>query len=297
MQGDSVYFPSPFVQLRMSLGAWNHMASLAGGWQSTCSYAILLVVAGLLKAVFGYSLSQIVFLWALLFGAWLSAYALARRLGALPIAAAIAAWFYAINPWSEQFYAYNYQLQVLAALVPLVGIWLLNVDRGPSGRLPLKAFVVGAIPASALGVNPALIALAFFCIVPFVPLSLVLARRPLRVLVECAIALFAAIAGSLWWLVPVVWADLHTVVTAQLSADAWSWVTAHSSLLDNLRFTPTWWWQSDYVPYKDLIEGNPFLYAAQFIGIALMLAALALARDQHTLFVIRYCALVVLCAL
>lgn len=297
MQGDSVYFPSPFVQLQSSIAAWNHSASLVGGWQSTCSYAMLLVVAGLLQVAFGYDLSQIVLLWALIFGSWFAAYALARRLGALPIAAAIAAWFYAVNPWSEQFYAYNYQLEVLAILVPLVGIWILNVDQQPRGRLSFKAFLVGAIPASLFGVNPALIALALVCVVPFVPLSLALSHRRKYVAVECALALVAGIAGSLWWLIPVAWADVHSVVTAQLSPDAWSWVTAHSSLLNNFRFTPTWWWRSDYVPYMNAIDGNPVLYGSQFVGIALMLIALVVVRDPRARFITRYCGLIVLLAL
>ena len=177
MGGDSVFFPSPFVQITTSLAAWNHVASLTGNYAPTCTYFFLLIVSGALHVIFGYSLSQIVLLWGLIFGAWLAAYSLARKLGVSSTAAAISAWLYAVNPWSEQFYVYNYQLEVLEMFVPLIAVWLIDAGSGDPKKLVAKIALFSAVPASVFGINPAVIALALFAIVPLVPLAIIVTRR------------------------------------------------------------------------------------------------------------------------
>ena len=215
MQGDSVYFPSPLVQLQTSLSIWNHTASLVGSYSQTCSYALILVINAALQAIGGYSFGQILFLELLVVGSWIAAFMLARRLGASGWASAAAAWFYAVNPWTEQFYAYNYQLEILAICVPLWVLWLIDVERLGTKRLIMYATLFAAVPASTFGINPALIAIALFSIVPAIPFAIIVNGDGKKTIISFLLTIPFMFLGALWWLVPMVWTDLHSVLTAQ----------------------------------------------------------------------------------
>ena len=292
--GDNYWQYRPLHAMLRSFAGWNHFINVAGA-RSVGPYALpWLVPAALLSAAGGESFAQIAML-ALMRGfAWTGAYALCRALGASRPASFVAAWALLLNP-----YVHTMTLSapvfdwLLACFVWIARI--ATIAARDARKRPAATFSLAAIAAAALlfvAQNPGLIVLAAIGIFSFFALGLLIAKDRAAYARWTALTAAAMLAASLWWLVPAANYYLGSTVTANTNTTDYSWVVRNSSLLNNLRFMPTWSWAySTYFTYARTFDSNAITYASSFLLALLLGVGLATARGRKAA-VARYCTLV-----
>jgi hypothetical protein len=291
--GDNYWQYRPFHALLRSFAGWNHFINVAGA-RSVGPYALpWLLPAALLGAVGGESFAQIAMLALVRAFEWTGAYALCRSLGASRAASFVAAWAFLLNP-------YAHTMTISAPVFDwLLGcmVWIARiavVAAGDAQRRPSATFSLAAIAAAALlfvAQNPGLIVLAAIAIVVLFGLGGLVARDRAAYARWAAVTIATMLAASLWWLVPAANYYLGSTVTANTDATDYGWVVRNSSLLNNLRFIPTWSWNfSTYFTYARAFDSNLVTYASSFSLALLLGIGLATARGRKAA-IARYCAI------
>jgi hypothetical protein len=292
--GDNYWQYRPFHALLRSFAGWNHFVNVAGA-RSVGPYALpWLLLAALLSAAGGESFAQIAMLALLRVLAWTGAYALCRALGASRTASLVAAWALLLNPYVLTMTIGSPVLEwLLACFVWIAGIAV--VAARDARKRPAATFSLAAMAAAVLlfvAQNPGLIVLAALGSFSFFALGLLVAKDRAAYARWTALTAAAMLAASLWWLVPAANYYLGSTITADTNTTDYSWVVRNSSLLNNLRFIPTWsWTYSTYFTYARAFDSNAITYASSFSLALLLGIGLATARGRKAA-VARYCTLV-----
>jgi hypothetical protein len=265
----------PFVGLAKSFFAWGTLDNPFGSFGSP-AFATYFLIYGALSSIGSVALTQIFFFWLFMAVAWCGTFALCRRLQLSFPAAALAAWTFVLNP-AEQFWQPFLTADAYAAVLPWV-LWALHKAAfEPETRRAICAgFAVAVfLEISWLGATPQLL---FELVLVTIAWALFVGRTAAagyarwigQTTVLCAIA-------ASWWIVPVLFMLFGNRVTHATSAPSVTWAFANSSLLNNLRFIPMWFWLYPYYnPYAHGYDANAMIYAAGFWGAVMLAIGLSL---------------------
>src|SRR4029077_8470532 len=103
-------------------------------------------------------------------------------------------------------------------------------------------------------------------------------------------ALLVTVA-ALWWVIPNAVSYVGVAITHTADPMSVAWTFARASLLNELRFTPMWFWQyPEYNPWATELDRNALFYAAAFVPALGLALALLLARGR-AVGVVRFLAL------
>jgi len=297
--GDNYWQYRPLHALLRGAAAWNHFDAVAGS-RSVAFYGIpWLLLSAAFTAVGGESFSQIAMLWLMRTAQWTGAYLLCRELRATRWASLGAAWALLLNPYVHTITVANPSLEWLLATfvwIALLSVKAATVHRFRSWATFWLATVAGAIFLFAAQ-NPGLILLCAIATPALLGLGGVVARDRRAYGRWATFGAAAMLATALWWIVPAANFYLGSTVTADTKLADVNWVVRDSSLLNNLRFIPTWSWAfPTYFPYARAFDANAVTYVSSYTLATLLAIGLAVARGRKAA-VARYGALVALAML
>jgi hypothetical protein len=291
--------PPPFDPtnlLRKTALAWDHVVSYYGSVDGLFSIVPYLAVETVLEAVAGLSRGQALLFVLPVMLSWLGAYRCARSIGSTRLAAFVAAWVYAFIPIRQQTIGVYLSAEACAAALPWIFSWAMTAARDPQRRRIATVWLasISCAALAVVAVTPQLLVASVLGLAAWVALCAASAPDRLGYLRWAGIATGIAVATSLWWLVPDAASYLGITVLHTTDPSAVAWTFARASLLNELRFCPTWVWQyPEYNPWAVAFDRTPWLYASGFVAYAGVSIALMAGRGQR-LFLARWCALIAL---
>ncbi|HXW76477.1 MAG TPA: alpha-(1-_3)-arabinofuranosyltransferase family protein, partial [Candidatus Eremiobacteraceae bacterium] len=271
---------------------WSDYRSYFGSVDACFSWLPYRLVEWAMYAAFGASYGQ-----ALVFGAaviisWLGGFACARALGVSEAGSFVTAWLYAFNPARQSMFGLFATGEVCAALLPWVLYWIVVAAHEPQRRAKATFAIAGLSFAAlvVLAVTPQLLAAVLLAAV--IAAAYFLARSPDRAaFASWAGATFAfVVAAGSWWLVPDAISYLGAPIAHAVAASSVAWTFARASLLNELRFCATWFWQyPEYNPWAVEFERNPWFYVSGFAPVACAVAALIVCTGERLRFARFFC--------
>ncbi|HEX5275344.1 MAG TPA: alpha-(1-_3)-arabinofuranosyltransferase family protein [Candidatus Rubrimentiphilum sp.] len=285
-QGDNPPLITPGIWFLKALGAWSVYNTYFGQVDGSFTFFPFMLLWWPADQILGASLGQIATHFVLIAAAWTGAYFLVRIFGATAAAAAIGAWLYTINPFTQLVFGNVLTLAVFFALLPwmatlLAGAALFPARRG-TARLWLTIFAFAAIPI--LGVTPSLVFQITAGAVMLAGLCWLLAADR-RIFLRWALYTGGAmILAALWWAIPDVLSFVGATIPHPTALSDLTWTYARASLLNDLRFLYTWLWAlPEYYPVAPAYDANLISYAAGFLAIAIATVGLIVLNGRSLL--------------
>jgi len=288
-QTDLGVLVDPVNDARGCFSVWSHISGI-GQLNACFGFVPALLAYAAMNHAFGVSLGIEITFWIMAAFAWLGAFRLGRALEMTPLASFIVAWAYEFFPEHQHFIGKLPTFEVAAALIPWLFylLWIAR-NREARPRALLGIAVVAAIPAAILTINPQLlIEILLGCLV-----WLVFAARfppvPDKYFPWVGRGLLVVLFVSLWWAIPGGSAYFlgHAIRSTDPMANAWTF--ARASLLNELRFNPSWGWvYREYYPYAPEFERNLLFYATCYVLPFGLIAALLTTRGR-VLGIVRFC--------
>ena len=273
----------PWLEFEQCVRPWNYTQSYLGQASWCFAWAPALFVRAALASTIGAPAGQVLMLVLPYAFAVVGAFFCARVLGLSPLASAVVAIVYTLNPYVQAITALNVSAPIFSAIFAWTcGLFLLAAKQPQRRRFALVTLAaIFAFALELVVIMPHLLVEALFGWAVWLGVSLWLCddrSAYVRWLLACIPALVAA---SLWWLVPsvVALASAQNVHPLQVTQNAWTF--AFSSLLNVMRLDPFWQWMyADYFPSAPAYDANPFAYAAGFALLFGLIAALAVVRGR-----------------
>jgi len=269
------------TMLRKCVTVWNHVHSFIGSVDNCFSWTPYYALLAFLEHLFGPSYGQALMFTLPVLASWLGAYKCVEVLGAPPPAAFAAAWVYAFNPARQSMIGMFSTGDVCAAVLPWVFFWIMQAALSAASR----RYIAAALTTLSFGI------LVILAITPQLLVALLLGA-----LIWTGFASKFALDGpafwrwvggtaalitvaSLWWVVPNIVSYMGVLITHQTDPLSLAWTFARASLLNELRFCATWFWQyPEYNPWAVGFDKNWLLYATGFVPAAGLGVALILTR-------------------
>ncbi|MBV8149714.1 MAG: DUF3367 domain-containing protein, partial [Candidatus Eremiobacteraeota bacterium] len=272
------YIPeyAPLIAFEKTFFAWNETTSPFGGFGSPVFATYFLFFGAL--AIFGVGFAQTLFSWLLMATAWIGMYSLSRGLTLRPLAAFMAAWTYTLSPVAQFLPTFTTGFEFFAALP-----WVLWSAHRSAVHASSRRTVAAILIAASFLVLPWIAAtpqLFFELVLVATAWCIFLLPRATRgffawVLVTASTCVIAAS----WWLVPVFFALFGNQVTKTSMIENPAFAFANSSLLNNLRFIPQWFWSyPNIIPYARGYDHNIAVYTAGFWSAIVICIGLLLAK-------------------
>ncbi len=264
--------------------AWNNVHAFVGSVDNCFSWTPHYALQAVLQRMLGVSLGQAAIFIIPVILSWVGAYKCTRCLGLSEFASFAAAWVYTFIPARQSMVGVFATGEVCAALLPWIFYWVLLAAIAPRRRayaaaaLTTLAFAVLCI----LAITPQLLVslLAGLIVWLFFAASRADDRRSFWNWAATA-AIYATLA-SLWWIVPNALSYMGVAITHSADPLAVAWTFARASLLNEIRFLPSWFWQyPEYNPWAVEADNNAVLYASTLVPAAGLCAALIAARGRQ----------------
>lgn len=267
-------------QVGQCIAPWGFTQSYLGQANTCFTWAPYLTVLASLQSIFGDAAGQaITLVLPLLFG-WMGTYVLLRRLGVAIAAAFAAAWLYVLNPYTQTLIGVNVTALVFAALLPWLA-WLIVRASDPAQRrgVRITLFVLCAFVVSLLAITPQFVVELAIMLLPWVLIGVVLTPERRAYLMWALKTLPWLVLGAIWWIVPVALAIEGAKIARPTNPQSTAWSAVNASLLNNLRFNPTWLWLHDtYFPFAQWYDHFVPTYVAGFALAALAVLGLFFLR-------------------
>ena len=286
-QDDSPPMLTPGIWFAKSLGGWSNYNAFFGQVDGEFTFLPYMIVWWLADRVFGAGLGQVVMIFLVAAAAWAGAYKLVRALGVSVVGAAVGAWLYVINPFTQIVFGHQLTEGIFFALLAWLGALLVTAAVDPTRRSGSRLWLTGMAFAllPTIGVTPVLVfqmALSFVVLAALCTIFTPDRHAFPRWAAGCGGLMAAA---SLWWVVPDALSFVGASVPHPTSLSALDWIYAQSSLLNNLRFLYTWLWgPPEYYPVARGYDADPLTYGAGFFAVAISAAGLIVLRGRALLF-------------
>lgn len=261
---------------------WIWSGSNLGGPSQIIPQLPWAAVVGIVRLVGGEpELSQRLWFTGLVIGAALSMFGLLAVLRVGPVAAAIGAAVYMLNPYVTSVVEIN--SVYIAALGMLAGMPAVLLASG-TGRIPRRMGVLLiALAAPMFGyvdLNPPLVGmvLATMLAAPLLAGWLEGKEAALRTLQTLLIAIPFLVAASLYWILPTVLSNPVSTGAQLASVSSWSWTESRSTIANAFWLNTTWAWAfPEYYSFAQPYDALT-LSVLKFALPALAFCGLALGR-------------------
>jgi hypothetical protein len=290
------YIPeyAPWQAVTKTFFSWSDIASPFGSFDAP-AFTTYFLLYSFLSVLVGIGGSQIVIFWLFMAVMWIGAFVFCRSLGLGLLAATLAAWAYVFNPVA-QFMPTFTTGSALASLLPWI-FWMIYkgaTDEKARGTITAFAAAVALLALPFLAATPQL--LFELLLLTFAWAAFLYRRAAQGFLGWLWTSISLSVIAAGWWIVPLLFALVGNATTkSQQIADP-SWSFANSSLLNNLRFIPEWFWVYPfYIPYANGYDHNVAVYAAGFWGIAVVCAGLTFVRGPRASLLRYLAAMTVVC--
>lgn len=286
-QGDNPPLITPGIWFIKALGAWSNYNAYFGQIDGSYTFVPFMIVWWTADHLFGGSFGQTATHYLVVAAAWGGAYRFARALGVRVAAAAIGAWLYAVNPFTQLVFGPTLTEGIFFGIIAWVAVWAATAACAParrrSARLWLSLLAFAAMPA--LGPTPGLVfQMALGSVVLIAGLLLVCKDGRDFVRWAMVTALYM-IAASLWWVVPDAVSFMGVTIPHPTALSDLSWTYARSSLLNNLRFLYTWLWlYPEYYPFAAAYDHNVLTYVSGFFAVFAAATGLIVLRGARLAF-------------
>lgn len=230
------------------------------------------------------ALAQRLWLSLLVAGVILAAAALLRALGVSPLAGAIGAIFYLLNPFTLSSVGINDVW--LTAMVLLPALLAVVIAYAKGSFMLWQATVALVVTAPFVGfayANPPLVgmlAVAFALSPPLARLHLgrLGGRRALHAVL---VGGFALVAASAYWLVPAKIAAASVASGTLSSISSWGFTEIRSTIANGLWLNDTWGWHyAAYYPYAAQFAHFPLVLVRALVPVAAF-SVLTIAKPRH----------------
>lgn len=221
------------------------------------------------------ALAQRLWLSLLVAGVILAAAALLRSLGVSPLAGAIGAIFYLLNPFTLSSVGINDVWLVAMVLLPALCAVVIAYAKGSFTLWQATAALVVAAPFVGFAyANPPLVGMlaVAFVLSPLLArlhLGRLGGRRALHVVVVGGLVL---IAGSAYWLIPAKIAVADVASGTLSSISSWGFTELRSTIANGLWLNDTWGWHyAAYYPYAAQFARFPLVLVRVLVPVAAFL--------------------------
>jgi hypothetical protein len=290
-QGDRSPILDPLNEAAKCNTAWTDHLAYVGQADASFGFVPYFLIYALFMAVFGASYGQVLVAALCLAVSWLGAFRCCRALGISAPMSCIAAWAYTLNPSRQNYLLILPSFDIMAAVIPwLFYLMLIAAQDQRRARastlwIALIATLVGALLAT---VPQLILEIVLGCAAwAFLAARFAANQREYAGWVARTFAVAAIV--SLWWAVPGAVAFKSGDITRVVTLAENGWIFERASLLNELRFVPSWSWiYPDYYPWASVSDRVAPLYISTFLLAAGLIAALVLARGRE-LFVVRFC--------
>lgn len=284
-QGDAAPIITASNVFVKTVPAWNNFGDYFGRFGPLTPYAPYLAVLSALQAVVGASLAQMLLTFITLAAGYLGFVLLLRRLGIMNANVRFACGlFYWFSPFTQQTLITFTTATIFQAALP----WSLLIVRSLVQHnrvqrwLFFTVFAFAFIPLALVAITPQLL-VEFLCInVVFgCVFFLIQGQRgnAATILRYCG----GGCVGAAWWIIPLALAYIGVQSSRSFAVTDNSWIYAHASFLNVLRFASAWfWYEPIYFPYERSFDSNVLVYASTMIPVAGLAASLTVPSRRNS---------------